>query len=115
MCAEFKALAKDEGIAVLLLSQLNRTGATSERPQLHHLRDSGAIEQDADNVLFIHRPNKREEADDVPEAASIILAKCRNGPTGTAQVTWEPVRMRFTEAVQGPEPPPASELPRDLF
>ena len=77
-----KTLARDSGIPVIALSQLNRTSEdrADQKPRLADLRESGAIEQDADNVLLIHHPDP--EHDD----AEIIVAKARNGPTGTIKV-----------------------------
>jgi len=106
-----KVLAKELDMPVLLLAQLNREVATQngkstdKRPQLHHLRESGAIEQDADIVMFIHleKPTPRaddyeEESDKTGEAsrsaasapveAELIIAKHRNGPTGTVKLKW---------------------------
>jgi replicative DNA helicase len=96
-----KSLAKDIGIAVILLCQLNReTEKTSDRrPELAHLRDSGEIEQDADVVLFLFReayylqndpngdPSRLAEVQNILE---IICAKQRMGPTGTVQVFCHP-------------------------
>lgn len=88
-----KTLARDSGIPVLALSQLNRTSEdrADQRPRLADLRESGAIEQDADNVLLIHHPDP--EHDD----AEIIVAKARNGPTGTIKVYFRRDQTRFEE------------------
>jgi replicative DNA helicase len=88
-----KAIAKDLKVPVLALSQLNRdrakrTGADSKRPQLSDLKDSGAIEADADVVLFIHREQGPETDSRAPSEAEIIVAKQRSGPTGIVKVTW---------------------------
>ena len=85
-----KALASELGVPVIALSQLSRapTGRSNHRPVLSDIRDSGAIEQDADVVMFIHR---EEYYDDKPEnkgLAEIIIAKQRNGARGPCQLGW---------------------------
>jgi len=85
-----KSLARELKIPIVVLCQLNRD-AQSDKPTLANLRDSGSIEQDADLVLFLHRPlknkkEKEEEAQTVPAdfiPTDLIIAKQRNGPTGT--------------------------------
>jgi replicative DNA helicase len=94
-----KALAKDLGVAVILLCQLNRETekAQDRRPELSHLRDSGEIEQDADVVMFLYREayylTKDEDAlrrDDVKNKLEIIIAKQRMGACGTIEVFCHP-------------------------
>jgi replicative DNA helicase len=88
----FKLLAKDHGIPVVVLSQLNREVEHRQggRPQLSDLRDSGAIEQDADMVMFIHRRMKPvEEGEKEDRDAELLLAKHRNGPTGVIPLYFE--------------------------
>src|SRR2546421_10271120 len=79
-----KGLAKELQVPVLVLSQLTRAPEREERrPQLADLRESGAIEQDADVVFFIHRPNAFKP-DEIPEErakSEVLIAKQRNGPT----------------------------------
>jgi replicative DNA helicase len=88
-----KALARELQIPVVALSQLSRASEQrggDKKPQLSDLRDSGAIEQDADLVIFIHRPEYYDRDDEsIRGQADIMLAKNRNGPTGV-------VRLRFT-------------------
>ena len=72
-----KALARDLNIPVLALAQLNRKAEDSPKPQLHHLRDSGSIEQDADLVVLIHRPYSNN-----PNAVQLDIAKHRHGEAG---------------------------------
>lgn len=96
-----KGLAKELKIPVLVLSQLTRAPERDERkPQLADLRESGAIEQDADVVLFIHRPNFYKT--DLPEEdrakAEVIIAKQRNGPTGNLNFVFLSRHTRFEEA-----------------
>lgn len=89
-----KSLAKELNIPVILLSQLNREGAKEKRaPKLEDLRDSGAIEQDADLVLFTFRP----EPENNPDKARLIVAKHRNGPIGSIDATFNRVWVGFTD------------------
>ncbi|HYA89302.1 MAG TPA: replicative DNA helicase [archaeon] len=96
-----KGLAKELKIPVVVLSQLTRAPEREERkPQLADLRESGAIEQDADVVMFINRPNFYKT--DLPEEdrakAELIIAKQRNGPTGTLNFVFLSRHTRFEEA-----------------
>lgn len=92
-----KLMAGSLDIPVLALSQLSRAGSTGNaRPELHHLRDSGCLEQDADCVLFIYK-EKRESED-----ADLIVAKNRSGPTGMIKLHWHPEYVRFDEVAPAP-------------
>jgi replicative DNA helicase len=96
-----KGLAKELKVPIVVLSQLTRAPEREERkPQLSDLRESGAIEQDADVVLFINRPNFYKT--DLPEEdrakAELIIAKQRNGPTGNLNFVFLARHTRFEEA-----------------
>ncbi|MEX2145224.1 MAG: replicative DNA helicase [Candidatus Spechtbacterales bacterium] len=85
-----KALARELNIPVLALSQLSRAAAQSgEKPKLHHLRDSGSIEQDADVVLFIHRDIFDTDDPAKSSLSEIHIAKHRNGPTGKVDLYFD--------------------------
>lgn len=93
-----KALAKDLGIPVIVLSQVNRQCETraDKRPLLADLRDSGALEQDADLVVFIYRDEVYNPGEAATQGlAELILAKQRNGPIGTVKVCWMKQYTRF--------------------
>ena len=100
-----KGLAKELNIPIIALSQLNRgvenrQGTEGKRPQLADLRESGAIEQDADIVCFIHRPEyyritEDERGNSLIGIAEIIVAKHRNGPTGIANMRFDSEYARF--------------------
>ncbi len=93
-----KFLAKDLDVPVVALSQLNRSveQRQDKRPQLGDLRESGAIEQDADVVMFLHRPEAYDPADR-PGEADLIIAKNRHGPTPTVPLVWLRTMMRFAD------------------
>jgi replicative DNA helicase len=96
-----KGLAKELKIPVLVLSQLTRAPEREERgPQLSDLRESGAIEQDADVVMFIYRPNffKMDAAPEERDQADILIAKQRNGPTDKVKFVFRSRLTRFEEA-----------------
>jgi len=95
-----KSLAKELGVALVLLSQLSRKveERADKRPQLSDLRDSGAIEQDADMVLFPFRPEVYDTDPALKGHAEIIIAKQRNGPIGTVPVRWQAEYTRFVDA-----------------
>jgi replicative DNA helicase len=106
-----KGLARELAIPVLCLAQLNRqmeAGKEGHRPRISHLRESGAIEQDADVVMFIHREeyycNNREEAMEkgVAGQADLMVGKQRNGPTGDIKLVWFDKFTRFENFSQKP-------------
>ena len=101
---ELKGLAKELNVPLVALSQLSRApeSRSDHRPQLADLRESGALEQDADVVAFIYRAEQYktpEERESLPEdqknIAELIIAKQRNGPTGTVDLRFTPSSMRF--------------------
>lgn len=94
-----KLLAKELGLPVIAMSQLNRgpEGRQSKRPQLSDLRESGAIEQDSDIVLFVHRDDYYEKEHQRAGEADFILAKHRNGPTDTVTVAAQLHLSRFVD------------------
>ncbi len=104
MTRRLKGLARELNVPVLCLAQLNRQAemARDNKPRLSHLRESGAIEQDADVVMFVHREayyqTSEEERERVKGEAEIIVAKQRNGPTGEAKLTWRHEFTRFEDA-----------------
>lgn len=100
MARRLKGLAREIGVPVLCLAQLNRQAevAKENRPRLSHLRESGAIEQDADVVMFVHREEYYRSGEDREQyagQAEIILAKQRNGPIGEVELVWRKEFTRF--------------------
>ncbi len=113
-----KGLAKELGIPIIALSQLNRgvesrEGLEGKRPQLSDLRESGAIEQDADMVLFVHRPEyyhiyQDDNGRDLRGMAQIIIAKHRKGATGDVLLTFRGEYTRFENPEDTRLGPPVS-------
>lgn len=98
-----KITAKELNVPILLLSQLSRKSEERKSaPQLSDLRESGAIEQDADIVMFIHRPNKDEEivlSSSKPQEIELHIAKHRNGRTGMIKMIYQGEFVRFYDAL----------------
>jgi replicative DNA helicase len=96
---ELKGLAKELNVPLVALSQLSRAAETrtDHRPQLSDLRESGAIEQDADVVGFIYREEYYNSTDENANKAEIIIAKQRNGPTGTVELAFIKEFTRFED------------------
>jgi len=100
-----KKLAKDEGVPVIALAQLNRAvetrGEGKRRPMLSDLRESGAIEADADNIVFIYRDEYYDANSKEKGIAELIVAKQRNGPTKTVKTRWNAWCTRFDNLAEG--------------
>ena len=98
-----KLLAKELEVPVVTISQLNRgpEQRTDKKPMLADLRESGSLEQDADMVMLIHRPDAWERDDPRAGEADLILAKHRNGPTTTVTVAHQLHYSRFNDMAQG--------------
>ncbi len=95
-----KALARDLNVPIVAMAQLRRETEEHKRPRLSDLRESGAIEQDADVVLLLHREQMRHapgsrEHDEAQGKAELIIAKQRNGPTGLVRLVWRAAQTRF--------------------
>lgn len=92
-----KALAKEMDCPVIALSQLSRAPElrTDHRPILSDLRESGAIEQDADVVMFLYRDDYYNEDSELRNIGEVIIAKHRNGPTGTVELAWRGEYTKF--------------------
>lgn len=100
MSRGLKIMAMEYNIPIVILAQLNREAAKEKKPQLHHLRESGSIEQDADMVIFLHRDWKvgvtqNELGNSTEYEADLILAKTRNGETPEIKIGFNPSQMRF--------------------
>ncbi|MDI6808777.1 MAG: replicative DNA helicase [Candidatus Eisenbacteria bacterium] len=108
-----KALAKELEVPVIAISQLSRAPekrGDDRRPVLSDLRESGAIEQDADVVIFIFRPEVYDKNDETRGIAELIIGKQRNGPSGTVEVVFISEYTRFENLSRVPEEPHPSGL-----
>jgi replicative DNA helicase len=104
-----KAVARELNVPVICLSQLNRAteGRDGHRPRMSDLRESGSIEQDADVVMLLHREDyyRQSEPDFQPDnIAELIIAKQRNGPTGTVKLTFDNKSTRFRNLAASVDP-----------
>ena len=100
-----KILAKELKVPVIALSQLSRAteSRTDHRPMLSDLRESGAIEQDADIVMFLHREDYYDAETEKKNIAEVIISKNRSGSTGTVELAWIGEYTKFANLYRGPE------------
>ncbi len=99
-----KSLARELNVPVVALSQLSRAveQRPDHRPMLSDLRESGAIEQDADMVMFLYRDAYYNKDSEMKNLAEVIVAKQRNGPIGTINLLWMPEYTTFKNFKPGP-------------
>jgi len=108
ICRGLKVLAMNMKIPVIILAQLNRQSEEKggdKKPQLHHLRESGSIEQDADVVMFLHRDwvcgiKENENGGSTEGEADLLIRKWRNGSTTEIKLNFQGATMKFTEVVE---------------
>src|SRR5699024_12880523 len=98
-----KLLANELEVPVIAISQLNRgpEARTDKKPQLADLRESGSLEQDADMVMFLYRPDSQDRDSERAGEADVILAKHRGGPIGTVQVAHQLHYPKFVNMAHG--------------
>jgi len=113
LSAGLKEIAKEFELPVVALAQLNRApetrGGKDKRPQLSDLRESGAVEQDADNVIFVYREDYYDKRTEKKDLAELIVAKQRNGPTGRTLCRFRGPFTRFENLASGEEPDDSDE------
>ena len=97
-----KGLARELNVPIIVLSQLNRAveSRSDHRPMLSDIRESGAIEQDADVIMFLYRDDYYNPETEEKNIAEVIIAKQRNGPTGVVKLVWQPRFTRFVNLLR---------------
>jgi len=115
---DLKAMAKELEVPVLALAQLNRAteNRPDSKPRLSDLRESGAIEQDSDVIMFLWRDMTSKKKDETVDDSltELIIGKQRNGPTGTIKLTWRKQITKFENFSFHSEPPPSEESRKDI-